>query len=72
MNGHSMRSARRYELRGKTTCQPTGPLATRRASRSKTPNKLKELKELEEMKEFRELKDLKELNELKELNKFLV
>ena len=27
-----------YELRGKTTCRPTGPSSTRRASRPRTPN----------------------------------
>ena len=52
MNGRSMRSAKRYELRGKTTCQPTGPSSTRRWSRSKTPNKLKKLQELKELKKL--------------------
>ena len=43
----------------KTTCQPTGPSSTRRASRSKTQNKLKDLEELEELKNYRELKEMK-------------
>ena len=37
-NGHSVRNARGYELRGKTTCRPTGPSSTRRASKPRTPN----------------------------------
>ena len=37
-NGHSVRNARGYELRGKTTCRPTGPSSTSRASKPRTPN----------------------------------
>ena len=46
----------RIRLAWKTTCQPTSPSSTRRASRSKTPNKLTE------QKEFRDLTELKKLD----------